>query len=73
MSHNYVISNQATPWLKKNDSQTTICKILLSAKVGNLLSYCTGRSCVGPRKMFDLFYNNFSSVRCSLFELLATR
>ena len=35
-SHNCVISNQATPWLKKNDSQTTICKILLSAKVGNL-------------------------------------
>ena len=29
MAHNRVISTQATPWLKKNDSQTTVCKILL--------------------------------------------
>ena len=27
MAHNSVISAQATPWLKKIDSQTTICKI----------------------------------------------
>ena len=30
MTHNRVISSQATAWLKKNDSQTTICKLLLS-------------------------------------------
>ena len=29
MTHNRVNSTQATAWLKKNDSQTTICKILL--------------------------------------------
>ena len=29
MAHNRVISTQATPRLKKIDSQTTICKILL--------------------------------------------
>ena len=29
MAHNRVIITQATPWLKKNDSQTTVCKILL--------------------------------------------
>ena len=27
MVHNRVISTQATAWLKKNDSQTTICKL----------------------------------------------
>ena len=30
MARNRVISSQATTWLKKNDSQTTICKLLLS-------------------------------------------
>ena len=30
MTHNCEISTQATPWLKKIDSQTIICKILLS-------------------------------------------
>ena len=28
MAHNREISSQATAWSKKNDSQTTICKIL---------------------------------------------
>ena len=27
MVHNRVISTQATAWLKKNDSQTAICKL----------------------------------------------
>ena len=30
MAHNRVISSQATAWLKKIDSQTAICKLLLS-------------------------------------------
>ena len=30
MAHNRVISSQATTWLKKIDSQTAICKLLLS-------------------------------------------
>ena len=30
MAHNRVISTQATPRLKKIDSQTTICKILFN-------------------------------------------
>ena len=32
MAHNSVISAQATPWLKKIDSQTTICKIFYPIK-----------------------------------------
>ena len=42
--------DQETAWLKKIDSQTTICKILLSGKTGGP---CRGRSCAGPQKMFD--------------------
>ena len=32
IAHNRVISDQATPWLKKIDSQTTICKIFYPIK-----------------------------------------
>ena len=34
IAHNRVISNQEIPRLKKIDSQTAICKLLLPCKVG---------------------------------------
>lgn len=38
-AHNRLISSEATAWLKKMDSQNTICKLLLS--------YCRGRFYAG--------------------------
>ena len=48
MAHNRVISTQATAWLKKIDSQTTICKILLSL--------CMDRFYACQQKMSGLFF-----------------
>ena len=58
MPHNCVISSQATAWLKKIDSQTTICKILLSYK--NVVHHVLAKA--GPQ-LFTL--------HSSLFTLLA--
>ena len=55
MAHNRVISTQATAWLKKIDSQTTICKILLSL-------YRAGSMPTHKITFDNRFYNNVAHV-----------
>ena len=42
MTHNCVIYSHETAWLKKNDSQATICKLLLPNLTGLHLALCRG-------------------------------
>ena len=42
MTHNCVIYSHETAWLKKIDSQATICKLLLPNLTGLHLALCRG-------------------------------
>ena len=53
MTHNRVNSTQATAWLKKNDSQTTICK---------LMSFVLGHAVIIKNKrLLDIAYRGIAS------------
>ena len=71
MSHNCVISNQVTPWSKKIDSQTTICKIFSSCKLVCIMCFAGQPSdqfacffCMPSPKIPEGFFGRHKSSHC---------